>query len=212
MTQEEMELILSSGSLEEEIAELLRKQANAEAEGDATRGREYGTQAGRVYVANPYQAVADMFIRGKAEKKAKTAEDEAKAKRAERDAAVRVFMEGAMGRNLEPIQVGVNRVGRDPSGTSFPAPPAPAAAPSASAGVSAPVPPPTAAPQTPAPQMGAAPPAAPPPRPPAPPAAPAPAPKPPGGIVDPATGLPIDSVEALTKLLRGNRGGATGSW
>ena len=47
---------------------LISRAKAAQAQIDATRGREYGTQAGRVYVANPGQAVADMFVRGQAKK------------------------------------------------------------------------------------------------------------------------------------------------
>jgi hypothetical protein len=68
---EELAALLSMGSDEEAIAELLRQKERQEALIDETRGREYGTQAGRVYVANPWQAVSDVFTRGKAEHKAK---------------------------------------------------------------------------------------------------------------------------------------------
>lgn len=47
---------------------LISRAKAAQSQIDATRGREYGTQAGRVYVANPGQAVADMFVRGNAKK------------------------------------------------------------------------------------------------------------------------------------------------
>ena len=65
MTQEEIDAILSMGTTEDEVAELLRKVQRQEDIGDQTRGRDYLMDAGAMKVANPYQAVADMFIRPK---------------------------------------------------------------------------------------------------------------------------------------------------
>jgi len=124
VTSEDIEAILSLGTIDEEIAELLRQKLEAEDEGKATRGRESGHMAGRVYVANPGQAIADMFIRGKAEKKAKAAEDAAKARRGDRDRITGDYIEGLLGKRIEPVPVTASRIGTAP-GTTPPAAPPP---------------------------------------------------------------------------------------
>lgn len=69
MTQQELDELIGLGTDESIIAALLRDQQRSEDREDATRGKSYLTDAGRMQVANPWQAVADVFIRGNERKK-----------------------------------------------------------------------------------------------------------------------------------------------
>lgn len=115
MTPEELQEILSTGSLEEQIAELLRRQEEAEARGEATLDDPTGQMVGDVYVANVPGMISNMFVRGRAKKEAKGYEAERAAATKKRDAAIERAVEGMLGRNLEEIQPAVPRIGTPPS-------------------------------------------------------------------------------------------------
>src|SRR5688572_23381177 len=77
MDMKELENLISMGSSEEEVLELLRQASEQDALAESTRGNDYLMNAGRMKVANPLGAISDMFVRGNAEKKAKEAREEA---------------------------------------------------------------------------------------------------------------------------------------
>ncbi|MCI0364029.1 MAG: hypothetical protein L0219_09130, partial [Phycisphaerales bacterium] len=104
MTQEELEAILATGSLDEQIAELLRRQEEAEAQGRATLDEPTGSMIGNAYVANVPGMISNMFIRGRQAKKAKGYEEERAAARKQRDAGIERAVSGMLGRNIEGVQ------------------------------------------------------------------------------------------------------------
>lgn len=97
MDEQLLEQILSLGSDEDAIAELLRQADRHEQIGDDTRGKDYLIGAGRINVANPWGAVSDMFVRGQSDKRAKALRDEAATARRKMDEKVGGFMNSAMG-------------------------------------------------------------------------------------------------------------------
>ena len=220
MTPEELEQILSMGSIDEEIADLLRQAAQAEEAGAATLDRPSGRMVGRAYVADVPGAISGIFQRGQADKKQKAAEAGVAERRSKRDDITKTFVEGMLGKNLD-ANAGVPttpRIGKAPAVDTelaeaalalpmkkSPLPgPLPGRAPKG-ASLDPSVPPPGARP---APAAGAAPPAPPAAAPPAPAAGAAPA-----GLPDAASlGLPPNaSVEDIIKALRGGFRGAGAS-
>lgn len=99
MDEQLVEAILALGSDEEAIAELLRQADRQEQIGDDTRGNDYLMSAGRVNVANPWQAVSDVFIRGRSEKKAKKLRGEADLARVRANTKMGNWFDSALGRN-----------------------------------------------------------------------------------------------------------------
>lgn len=115
MTNEELEMILSMGSDEEALAEILRQQGRQEDRIDSTRNRAPGIQAGNAYVANIAQPIADMFIRGRAGKKAKELGSRADEMRSMRDRKMADFFRGLQGQQPGGPPLPVTSGGPDPS-------------------------------------------------------------------------------------------------
>lgn len=81
------------------MQDLLARAKNAQAQIDATRGKSYLTDAGRVVVANPWGAVSDIFVRGNAAK--------------ERDAATKSAGELERSRRTASADLAAREVARD---------------------------------------------------------------------------------------------------
>lgn len=147
-----VEAILSLGGDEEAIAELLRQASRQEQIGDDTRGNDYLMSAGRVNVANPWQAVSDVFIRGQSEKKAKKLRGEADTARERANQKMKDWFYGALGKDpvLEALRAQSPDVQVKPPGsvpiTPVPPIPPPAPGPTPQPSVAAPAPAPAAPP------------------------------------------------------------------
>lgn len=106
MDEDLMQQILAMGSDEEAIADLLREAERQEKRSDSTRGNSYLMDAGHGnVVANPYQAVADMFIRGNAEKKAQEARDQVPNMRAVGNEKTKAYLDSLLNRGLGGIDL-----------------------------------------------------------------------------------------------------------
>jgi hypothetical protein len=106
VTEEEIQAFLSMGTTEDEISELLRQAERQEGIGDATRGKDYTLSGGNGYIANNSLApIADIFVRGNAEKKAKEAQGQAANKRATLDERTRDYMRAASGLGLGGVDL-----------------------------------------------------------------------------------------------------------
>lgn len=208
MDETQIEELLSLGTIDEEIADLLRERLAAGDAIDATRGHSPTVSAGRGNVVPNYgDAIGGIFTRGREEKRRKAADAEIKAQRANRDRIVKDYGDAVTGRRLEDLAVRAPRIGTAPpvdiaaeqAVLAQPAPPRPAPAPAPAA--------PPAGPPT----MGA--PAAPPMgTPPAPAAAPPGVVKPPPGAPPmPGAAAPQPTEEDLIALLRAGNG-ASGSY
>jgi hypothetical protein len=97
--------ILSMGSDEDAIAELLRQAERQEGIADETRGRDYLMDAGRMKVANPWGAVSDMFVRGNAEKKAEAARGQVPNARATMNEKLRDFVNSSQNKGIGGIDM-----------------------------------------------------------------------------------------------------------
>lgn len=115
MTNEELEQILSAGTVDERIIDLLREQLTAEEQSAAIGDRPTGEMVGNVYVPNIAGPIAGIFERRMLGKKIKAAKSDRAKAQAERDAISRTMAEGVLGRNLEPIQPSVPRIGAPPA-------------------------------------------------------------------------------------------------
>jgi hypothetical protein len=194
MDPELMQAILSLGSDEEAIAELLRTAERQEGIADETRGRDYLMNAGRMKVANPWGAVSDMFVRGNAEKRAKEARGQVPNRRAQIDEKMRDFVNSSMNRGIGGIDM--NNQEASQSAIAGPSPMPMPQAPQ--------VPPPATAPAAPV-----APPGPPSPAPAAPPApVPGAPPAPPAGRPGPFLANAQPSIDELLAQLREQGGGA----
>lgn len=116
ISAEELEQILSAGTIDERIAELLREQQAAEEASDATRDYEPTINAGRgQIVANWADPLKGMFERGRQDKKAATAKAEREKQAAKRDSIAQTMAEGALGLNLSPVDVRTAKIGTAPA-------------------------------------------------------------------------------------------------
>jgi hypothetical protein len=190
MDPELMQAILSLGSDEEAIAELLRQAERQEGIADETRGRDYLMDAGRMKVANPWGAVSDMFVRGNAEKRAKEARGQVPNRRAQIDEKMSDFVNSAMNRGIGGIDMNNQEASQAAIAGSrpMPMPQAPQVPPPAPQAAPTPTPAPAAPP---APMPGAP-----------------PAPTPPAGRPGPFLENAQPSIDELLAQLREQGGGA----
>lgn len=158
MDDELMMQILSMGSDEEAIAELLRQADRQDAIGDATRGNEYLMDAGRMKVANPWGAVSDMFVRGNAEKKAKELRGQTPNMRATMNERLADFVKSSQGKGLGGVDLHAPVSDAAIAGSKpMPMPQAPQVPPPPAPPAPAPAPAPQAAPPPPNPALQAPP-------------------------------------------------------
>ena len=116
MDDELMMQILSLGNDEEAIADLLRQADRQEGLADATRGRDYLMDAGRMKVANPWGAISDVFVRGNAEKRAKELRGQAPNMRATINERMRDFINSSQGKGLGGVDFDDQPTQRDIAG------------------------------------------------------------------------------------------------
>lgn len=127
MDDNQIEELLRLGTIDEQIAEQLRSakdyQQLSETVPDATAGRDYTTEVRGGVVANPGQAIADMFIRGKQEREKKQHKYASEAMQAKaddnrtlRDTITKSYTDAVTGNVVDkkPMTVTTPRIGTPP--------------------------------------------------------------------------------------------------